>query len=232
MEGKKHLFFDLDRTLWDFDTNSKEALRELFEEQKLDLEVGDFQNFLKVYEEVNEECWKFYRMGQLKKEVLRVKRFRDTLLKLDFPNEKVIGFFADQYVKRSPLKKNLLPGTLEVLEHLSHQNYVLHIITNGFKEIQHLKLKNTEIDVYFDTVLCSEETGAKKPHPKVFHAALELARSTSRESLMIGDDLEADIQGAQKVGMEAIWYNSSSKMNNTEEHIFQINELQELKNIL
>lgn len=231
MKDKKHIFFDLDRTLWDFNTNSQEALHEIYNEKNLDIELGTFQSFLSVYEKINEECWRFYRMGSLKKEVLRVKRFRDTFTVLGFPNEEIVNFFADEYVKRSPFKKNLLPGTIENLTYLSNQGFILHIITNGFKEIQHVKLKNSEIDHFFDVVLCSEETGAKKPDAKVFLTAIQKARTKNSDAIMIGDDWEADVLGGLKSGMHPIWFNPDQH-DTPDQNIVSIHHLNELQNIL
>lgn len=227
MKDKKHLFFDLDRTLWDFDTNSREALQELFDEKKLTHEVGEFDHFLSVYQKVNEQCWGYYRMGSLKKEILRVKRFKDTFIELGYHNDSIVRFFSDEYVKRSPNKKNLLPGTSKVLEYLAGKGYVLHIITNGFKEIQHLKLKNSSIDIYFDTVLCSEETGAKKPHPKVFLTALEMAKTQAENSVMIGDDWEADVMGGKKSGLHPLWFNPEKieKKDDSVDHFHHLEDL-------
>lgn len=200
----KHIFFDLDHTLWDFDKNSALAFKRVFLKHNIELEL---EIFLKAYEPINFKYWKEFRDERVTKEQLRRGRLTDTfkILKKEYPLE-MIDLLAHSYIEELPFDNHLFSGTQELLAYLS-EKYTLHIITNGFEEVQHLKLKNSNIDHFFDTVTTSEEVGVKKPNPKVFHRALEKAAALSQESVMIGDTFEADILGAEGIGMQTIFYN-------------------------
>lgn len=198
-----HVFFDLDHTLWDFEKNSRIAFEKIVEKHTLGI---DLETYLKVYSPINEAYWDWYRDGKVTKEELRYKRFEDTFtrLQLDFSPEK-INRFADDYIHHLPEANCLLPGVLEMLAYLQTK-YVLHIITDGFQEVQEKKLTNANIIHYFATLTTSDEVGAKKPNPKIFAHALQKAGAQKKESIMIGDNLRADVQGALNFGIDAIHY--------------------------
>lgn len=202
----KHIFFDLDRTLWDFEKNSERALRLLFDESKLVSKIPSFEIFHKVYQNKNKALWHAYSHGKITKESLRYERFRSTLKKFQLDDEILIKRFGDGYVDLSPKQTSLVPYASEVLTDLNDMGFTLHIITNGFLEVQHVKLKHAGIHHRFDVILCSEELGVNKPNPKIFWHALTLAKASASQSLMVGDDYRADVAGAIKVGMQAIWY--------------------------
>lgn len=214
----KHIFFDLDRTLWDFEKNSERALRVLFEESNLDTHISSFELFHKVYHNKNKALWHAYSHGKITKESLRYERFRATFKKFQLDDEELIKRFGDGYVELSPKQTALVPYASEVLSDLKDMGFSLHIITNGFLEVQHIKLKHAGIHHQFDVILCSEEVGVNKPHPQIFKHALSLAKANAANSLMIGDDYRADVAGAIKSGMQAIWYlekkNEKSKYEN------------------
>jgi len=197
------IFFDLDHTLWDFEKNSALAFIKVFETHKIHIDVPQF---LKVYEPINLNYWKLYRDEQITKQQLRRGRLKDAfkLLDLEFPIQ-IIDALAVSYIDFLPHHNHLFPGTVELLEYLK-PNYKLHIITNGFEEVQSKKLINSKIDSYFNTVTNSERVGVKKPNPKIFHYALEIARAIPEKSVMIGDNIEADIQGAKAVGMNTVFF--------------------------
>ena len=200
----KDVFFDLDHTLWDFDKNSKLAYKRVFKQFKIDVE---FERFIKIYEPINLEYWKKYREERVTKEGLRRGRLIDSfkMLNIEYSNL-TIDKLADAYIEELPLDNHLLDGALHILEYLT-KKYQLHIITNGFEEIQYKKLKNSGIFHYFSTITTSEEVGLKKPNPLVFMKALEKAITSPNNSVMIGDSFEADILGAKNIGMETIFYN-------------------------
>jgi len=200
----KDIFFDLDHTLWDFDKNSMLAFKRVFKKFKITIE---FDAFLKIYEPINIEYWKKYREDKVSKENLRRGRLIDSFNYFDliYSTEK-IDEIADAYIQELPFDNHLFEGAVEILDYLILK-YKLHIITNGFEEVQHKKLKNSGIDHYFSTVTTSEEVGLKKPNPKVFLTALNKANSFPTQSVMIGDSLEADILGANNIGMQTIFYN-------------------------
>jgi len=223
----KDIFFDLDHTLWDFDKNSMLAFKRVFKKFKITIE---FDAFLKIYEPINVEYWKKYREDKVSKENLRRGRLIDSFNFFDliYTTEK-IDKIADAYIQELPNDNHLFEGAVEILDYLTLK-YKLHIITNGFEEVQYKKLKNSGIVHYFSTVTTSEEVGVKKPNSKVFLTALKKANSIPEESVMIGDSLEADILGANNIGMQTIFYNYRNESISKE--IKSIDSLIEIKNYL
>ncbi len=207
MKNIKHIFFDLDHTLWDFDKNSSEALTEIYFEMDLDREIGNLEQFIKKYQEINAGYWSKYNHGLVTKEQIRVGRFRDALnaFEVTNPNERA-ELLGTSYIQRSPHKKHIFPHAHESLTYLKSK-YELHIITNGFKEVQFIKLDNCDLTSYFDLILCTEEVGVNKPNPLVFETALSRTNAIPEESLMIGDNPETDIIGAQNCNMHTILFN-------------------------
>lgn len=201
----RHLFFDLDHTLWDFRTNSRAVLRELHAELGLAARDIPADGLIEVFEEVNDGLWERYEAGRLDKEVLRVLRFRNTLLQFGVKDERLARELGDAYIGRSPLRSALNPGALELLTDL-RPHYGIHLITNGFAEVQGLKLASSRIHHLFDVVLTSEQAGARKPAAAIFHHALRSAKAEVHESLMIGDNAQADIAGARAVGIDQVHY--------------------------
>jgi putative hydrolase of the HAD superfamily len=227
----KHIFFDLDRTLWDFDKNSEETLFEIFNRwlEKPDFNCK-FQKFLDLYREVNHALWEDYRQGKITKEFLNVERFSKTMRLLGFANIGDAYEMADFYVEESPKKTSLFPGTVEILDYLN-KKYILHIITNGFEEIQFRKLKNSELEKYFQCIITSEQAGTKKPDNGIFEYALKQSEAKVEESIMIGDDPEVDILGAKNIGMDSIFVNFDHISYETKA-TFEVKNLNEIKAIL
>ena len=202
--GIKHVFFDLDHTLWDFDKNSALTFEKIFKLNNLDI---DLDSFLKVYVPINLQYWKLYREEKIDKKSLKFARLNDAFKALDLEvSARIVHKLSDDYITYLSTFNHLFPDTIALLEYLQPK-YTLHIITNGFKEVQHGKLNQSHIDHYFQTVTNSEMVGVKKPNPKIFKHALHMAKATAEESLMIGDNLEADIMGALNFGMDAICFN-------------------------
>lgn len=223
----EHIFFDLDHTLWDFDRNSELAFREVFKKQKIDLNIEDF---LEVYVPINFRYWEMYRNNSVTKEALRYGRLKESFDCLKFETiDSTINSIADDYIEYLPNNNHLLDGSLEVLNHL-RQKYKLHIITNGFEEVQHKKMKGAGITEFFDTVTTSEEAGVKKPHPRIFEKAILKSGAEPEKSVMIGDNLEADIIGAHQFGFHVIHLDSSDQTFNNQ--YTRVQKLKELLNYL
>jgi putative hydrolase of the HAD superfamily len=182
----------------------------------VELGFADFEEFFDTYHKVNEQYWRFYRQGKVSKAQLRVGRFRDTLIAKKYDDEKLSEQLADFYVSHGPLKTNLFPGAIEALKYLS-ERYVLHLITNGFKEVQHIKVERSGLKPFFDEFIISEEIGFQKPHPEIFRFANMRTASKPGESMIIGDNLEADIAGGRNAGWGQVFFNPHKK-----EHIEQI----------
>ncbi len=199
-----HLFFDLDRTLWDFDKNSIETFQDIHHKYELSHRgIDSFDKFLDTYHRINTQLWEVYRQGGIEKEVLSVERFSLTLNSFGIIDDVLSKHMATDYIDLSPTKKNLFPGTLEVLEYLKGK-YTLHIITNGFEEVQHRKVAASGLDKFFTNTITSDEAGYKKPDCRIFKYSLDLTGADSAQSLMIGDDPEIDIQGAKAVGIDQV----------------------------
>ncbi|WP_415373794.1 YjjG family noncanonical pyrimidine nucleotidase [Patiriisocius sp. Uisw_017] len=221
------VFFDLDHTLWDFDRNSALAFERIFRDKNIAVQLPAF---LEAYEPINFEYWKKFREDRVTKEQLRRGRLLESFeaLKVEMDIE-TIDALSIAYIDALPDNNHLFDGAIEVLEYLK-DTYQLHIITNGFKEVQHLKLEKSNLASYFKTVTSSEEVGVKKPNPKVFNTALQKANAVAASSIMIGDTFEADILGAENVGMDTIFYNYRKEI--LPSKYKTVDKLLELKNIL
>ncbi len=212
---RQHLFFDLDHTLWDFETNSRITLSELFEHYRLtQMGIPDSGEFIERYIHINKELWDLYRQKLVSKNTLRTERFRKTFETYGIPFREMPLGMAEDYIQLCPEKGNLMPYAREILDYLS-EKYRLHIITNGFRETQMRKLKQSQIEHYFEVVLCSEDVQAHKPDLKIFKEASERSGAKLSESYYIGDHLEADIQGSRNAGMKAIFYNPEGYTHDT-----------------
>lgn len=220
----EHVYFDLDHTLWDFDKNSALTFDVIFKEENISLEIRDF---LDTYIPINIEYWARYRNNLVSKEVLRTGRLRDSFeaLKIQVSDE-IINVLSDKYIKVLPGFNHLLQDTIEILTYLKPK-YKLHIITNGFEEIQHNKMQNSQIADFFDTITTSEEVGVKKPHLEIFEIALQKSNAHPQNSIMIGDSYEADIEGAINAGLHSIYFDYYGKAETVQ--VPQIQTLNELR---
>jgi len=204
----KHVFFDLDHTLWDFDKNSGLTFEKIFKLNNIEIKLDDF---LKVYEPINLNYWKLYREEQVSKNALRYGRLKEAFDAIEYKIEDAtIHKLSEGYISHLSSFNNLFDNTIETLNYLKNK-YKLHIITNGFEEAQEKKMQTSKIRDYFVTVTNSEMVGVKKPNPKIFNFALNLANAKPNESIMIGDSLEADIEGARHIGMDTIHFDYKNK---------------------
>lgn len=227
IDNISHVFFDLDHTLWDFDKNSALTFEKIFSLNKIGTNLDEF---LEVYVPINLNYWKLYREEKIDKASLRYGRLNDAFKALDVEvKTSMIYRLSEDYIKHLSTFNHLFDGTIEILDYLKPK-YNLHIITNGFKEVQQGKLNKANIDHYFKTVTNSEMVGVKKPSPKIFNHALEMARATPSNSIMIGDNYEADIMGALNSGFDAICFNYHKE--NLSDDIIEIHHLNEIKQFL
>ncbi|MDG1722551.1 MAG: YjjG family noncanonical pyrimidine nucleotidase [Flavobacteriaceae bacterium] len=219
----KALYFDLDHTLWDFEKNSARAFKTLFKQYEIGLKLDAF---LEVYVPNNTAYWRLYREGKIDKEKLRYERLKTVFDRLHYQtSDALIYDMADAYIQTLPEYNSLFPGAITILDALK-PHYALHMITNGFKDVQHFKMKNSGLLPYFETVTDSSSVGKKKPDPEIFNHALKVGGVSPEQAVMIGDSLEADVQGALNVGMHAVHFMPLARKNPT--HYKEIEQLDEL----
>ncbi|WP_210463360.1 YjjG family noncanonical pyrimidine nucleotidase [Rufibacter roseolus] len=207
----RHLFFDLDHTLWDFEKNSEETLHHLYDHYKLD-QLGNFtrDSFYRKYSFVNQRMWDQYHKGKITQQQLRENRFVKCLTDLGVAPTDIPEGISKAFIDICPTKTAVFPFTHEVLGYLK-EKYVLHIITNGFKDVQYIKMRSAKLDSYFSEIITSECINCTKPDKRIFQHALQRAGVTAQESLMIGDSLEADVLGAMNAGIDQVFFNPEKK---------------------
>ena len=204
----RHLFFDLDHTLWDFEANSRHTLLDLHENLGLAAKgVNDFELFYRNYLDHNEKLWERYRNGFIKQSELRVKRMRLALLDFKIADEALAQSMSERFLELLPTRTILFPYTKEILDYLTAKQYRLHLITNGFENIQHSKLKYSGLTHYFDAVITSEGSNSLKPNKEIFDYALAKTGAEPGNSIMLGDSIEVDIQGGMNAGMDTVFVN-------------------------
>ena len=228
MKNIKHIFFDLDHTLWNFEKNSTLTFKFLLDKYNITI---DLQKFLKVYMPINFSLWNLYRDDKITKDYLRHNRLKSTFEKLNIKIDSgLIDEISNDYVKHLPDNNFLLPNAIPVLDYL-FQKYTLHIITNGFTEVQNTKISNSNLNKYFSCIIDSETVGVKKPHSKIFNYAYNISKASYKnECLMIGDNYQADVMGALNYGFKAIHLNSNNE--SYHENSIIITDLISLKEIL
>jgi putative hydrolase of the HAD superfamily len=226
----KHIFFDLDRTLWDFDANSREALHEIFHVLKLDQYFSSTSEFVDIYHQHNAKLWEDYRHGKLNKKALRSLRFDLTLRDVRVNDPELAMTIGEHYLRLSTEKTLVFPFAFEILDYL-FPKYPLYILTNGFRDTQFNKLKNTGLGNYFTHVFTSETIGFNKPHPEIFQWAINSVNARKKECIMVGDDFEVDILGAKSYGIDQVFFNPDNLIFE-EKASYEIKSLLELKNIL
>jgi putative hydrolase of the HAD superfamily len=220
----QHIFFDLDHTLWDFKANATETLLELAEHHKLkEKGIDSVHSFIEDYITINDILWEDYRKGFILKDHLRLERFRQALEKYDITDADLCDKLSNDYVKLCPLKTNLFPNAISTLNYLK-EKYELHIITNGFEEVQHIKLRECKLTDYFSEIITSERAGYKKPDERIFQYAISTTKALKSTSIMIGDSLEADIIGARDAGIDQVYFNP-------DEHTHEEDITHEIKNL-
>ncbi len=227
----RHLFFDLDHTLWDFETNADETLRELFQTHGFG-RYGTFtvEQFTSVYSAINTALWRLYQANKITQQQLRAVRFVRTLTRLGVPETEIPATISAEFTDILPKKAAVFPHTHELLTYLKPK-YNLHLITNGFNDIQAIKLASSNLTDYFQEVITSERSGHLKPDPRMFQHALTRTGATAAESLMIGDNLECDVLGAYNAGIDQVYFNPA-KRGHRMQITYEISCLSELRDLL
>lgn len=231
MKRYVHVFFDLDRTLWDFDAAAEVAFERVYEQYNLkNLGIPSAHDFHEVYHPLNERLWELYRADKISKDELSRTRFLKPLEHYGIHDEELADRLSKDYVYWSPRIVRLVPGAMELLEYLKPKCH-LHLITNGFQEVQDVKLSLSGMKPFFESLTVSEEVGVKKPNPEIFRYALRKARAAAEESLMIGDEMAVDIDGARAVGMDTLLFNPKRETVDGE-RTYEVHDLREIKKVL
>lgn len=230
----RQLFFDLDRTLWDFERNSKTALSMLYQDLKLDDHIEHFLQFHHHYIQINADLWSQYGKGKISKEELRDSRFKKALAKFNLHDDNLALTMSKGYLELSPNQTAIFPFAHEMLQEFKNNDYQLHIITNGFREVQERKLQNCDLRKYFDVILCSEDIGFTKPNREIYREAERLTNCKPNQAIMTGDDFKADVIGSLNAGWTAIHFDPEHKYKKerTVPRIRTLNELPEVVNML
>ncbi|MEM8567164.1 MAG: YjjG family noncanonical pyrimidine nucleotidase [Bacteroidota bacterium] len=208
------VFFDLDHTLWDYDKNSSETLTELYYEYGFDSRKKvSLQGFLNTFNEVNQKLWANYNKGHINREDIRNQRFKKIFKKFGIRHDPLALDISDEYIKRCPTKTNLMPHALSILDYLE-PNYTLCLLTNGFNDVQSVKLSSSGLKTYFKYVITSESSGHRKPSREIFQYSLALTKASAKRTIMIGDNLNADIYGAKRAEIDQVYFNPSKEGHN------------------
>ncbi len=228
----RHIFFDLDNTLWDHRKNAYLTLKTIFEREKIKEKYHlNFEDFHKEYFTINEHLWAQIRDGKIDKIHLRKHRFYDSFLFFGIDNMELSQYFESHFLDEILAYNHLVEGCLEVLDYLKTKNYRLHILSNGFHEVTHRKVNESGISQYFDTVTSADEINIRKPQPEIFQLAINKAHAKTEESIMIGDDWIADIEGGLSFGMEVVFFDVFND-DLYQEKVRTIKKLTDLKEIL
>jgi putative hydrolase of the HAD superfamily len=227
----RHIFLDLDNTLWDHRKNAYYTVKNIFERKKiLELYQVNFSDFYLIFYEVNEGLWEKIREGKIDKDYLRQHRFYDSFLHFGIDNKELSEYFERNFLDEILAFNFLLDGCVEILDYLKSKNYSLHIISNGFQEVTHRKIEESKLSKYFDTITSADEIQIRKPRPEIFQLALEKAQAKKEESYMVGDDWIADVEGALAFGLPVVFFDVL-KENQDNREVKTITHLLELKSI-
>ena len=232
MKKYTHLFFDLDHTLWDFERNSEETLQELFIELNIS-ELGDFSfaDFIQNFKRINHSLWNLYDHHKIDRQFIRSQRFEMVRQAINAKPSPIFEQLNDIYMERCPKKTHLIPHAAELLAYLINKNYQLHIISNGFEAIQRTKMQCSGILDYFSVIITSETIAARKPSKEIFEHALQKSNASLDNALMIGDNLITDISGANRAGLDNIFFNPE-QIQYEQVVTFEVRQLCEIEDIL
>jgi len=231
MQKYKNLFIDLDDTLWDIHRNSRECLLEIYNDYGYKEYYASFDDYYNVYMPGNIHLWGLYRKGEISKDELIVERFLAPVREFGIDDADYAKKLSDDFLERTTYKTKLIDGSLELLEYLK-PNYNMHILSNGFREVQYKKIENSGLKPYFDKIILSDDAGINKPHIDFFNYALEKTNATRSETIMIGDSWDADILGAYNSNIHQLWFNPEELKPSGFEPTYSVKSLWEIKGIL
>ena len=232
MKNIRHIFFDLDNTLWDHRNNAYLTLKEIYKRENVQEKYNlGFEDFHREYFTINERLWAQIRDGEIDKEYLRKHRFYDSFLFFGIDDFDLAQVFEQNFLDEILNYNDLVEGAFELLEYLSEKGYTLHILSNGFKEVTYRKCELSGIQNYFKTITSADELNVRKPQPEIYEYALKKVNAKKEESIMIGDDWIADVEGALSFGIDAVFFDVF-KDNFGNDEVKVIRELKELQKFL
>ena len=231
MQKYKHLFIDLDDTLWDIHQNSKECLKEIYNDYEYSKYFETFDDYYNVYMPSNHHLWGLYREGKIDKDELIVERFLVPVREFGIDDAVYAKNLSDDFLERTTHKTKLVDGTIELLNYLKPK-YQMHILSNGFREVQYKKIENSGLSPYFDKIILSDEIGINKPHAQFFTHALQKTNAAHSETIMIGDSWDDDIMGAYNSNIDQLWFNPEGHSPNVFTPTYCVKTLYEIKGIL
>ena len=232
MKNIRHIFFDLDNTLWDHRNNAYLTLKEIYKRENVQEKYNlGFEDFHREYFTINERLWAQIRDGEIDKEYLRKHRFYDSFLFFGIDDFDLAQVFEQNFLDEILNYNDLVEGAFELLEYLSEKGYTLHILSDGFKEVTYRKCELSGIQNYFKTITSADELNVRKPQPEIYEYALKKANAKKEESIMIGDDWIADVEGALSFGIDAVFFDVF-KDNFGNDEVKVIRELKELQKFL
>lgn len=229
-KSKKVIFFDLDNTLFNTEENSHQSMQEMYDELNLGRLFPPFDEFWRVYHECNDIIWEDYRQHKITRQQLNEKRFSWPMSLMGVVDCNLDARITEVFYKYFLKKNGVLPYTYDVLDYLKSK-YRLAILSNGTKESQIVKMENCDFNKYFEQMILSDDVGYRKPEAAIFQLAAEMMKVSLEDTIMIGDDLNADILGANNAQMDNIWLNVNNQPTENINPSYQIHSLSELKNL-
>lgn len=209
----KYLLFDWDNTLWDFSANSLQSLIEVYDNFRLEKYFSSLEEFANIYYQTNDNLWDEYRKKLINKEILMERRFRESLQKKGIFDKELSDKINLDYIKQSKNKTQLVEGAKEILEFFREKGHVIVVVTNGFKKVQNHKVDTSGIKHLIDYQIISDDAGANKPNKEFFDYTFKKTKANISNSILIGDDQDADILGAKKIGLPCVFFNRFDKPN-------------------
>ena len=222
------ILFDADHTLFDFDASEKQAFLNMLKDIQRE---NDFAHLLPIYITYNQKTWEDLEKGYITQSQLKIERFKRFIEASQIQEDP--KFLAQQFTHHLANASILFDHAFKIVKQLS-KTYRLAIVTNGLKEVQSKRIRQSVLSPYIETTIISEDIGIVKPDPRIIDYTLKQLHHPSKDDvIIIGDRLSSDIQCGFNAGIDTIWYNPSLKPNTLDQNpTYTIHHLLELLTIL